>query len=406
MSSSSAGKFRRIGTLATINRSRAESGVETTGATEAIEAEAVGADVVNASVSALQDHIARVRGGSGQMTDSDRALIETGRRAGEKLVAEGATAHLSPSEEAALEAIAVADGSRPALLLRDDTFDPHDATIGDWSKKLQGISDALKAASQSVGRVNLGGEHLGTGWIVRPGYAVTNRHVAQELCKNPQEKKLTFGPPKGATISFGHQTGEAVPRPAHSIEAIVFAGEDYIDPFGDNKAKLDLAILRLARAPDEALPPPLPSFLLPAEQTVAGRDVFVIGYPGPAFPRSDLPESVVLSLIGSAVSLKRLSPGEIALPAGTVAGDTKSRTIAHDATTLGGSSGSAILGFDQAKKPLMLGLHFGGYEVKYGPGGVIKRRGRNFAHSFAAMQDVIAAVDAAIAKDRTEQKLA
>jgi hypothetical protein len=46
----------------------------------------------------------------------------------------------------------------------------------------------------------------------------------------------------------------------------------------------------------------------------------------------------------------------------------------------------------------VLGLHFGGYEVRYGPGGVTERRGRNFAHSFAAMDDVMVAVDAAIAK--------
>ena len=49
----------------------------------------------------------------------------------------------------------------------------------------------------------------------------------------------------------------------------------------------------------------------------------------------------------------------------------------------------------------MLGLHFGGYEVRYGAGGIVERRGRNFAHSFAAMDDVIIAIDAAVVKHHT-----
>jgi V8-like Glu-specific endopeptidase len=400
MIDSPAAKLRRIGTRAAISRASPETRSEAAGgATEAAETSTVGADTVEHSLSALQDRIVRIRGGSERMTDKDRALIKTGRRAGEKLVGEGAAAALTQSEEVALEAIAVADGSRPALLLRADEFDPHDAAIGDWADKLQQLSGVLKLASQSIGRIDIGGQHLGTGWIVRPGYVVTNRHVAQALSDRPEQPTLTLSAQHRATISFGHQIDEAASRPMHPIKAIVLVGDEYIDPLENNMAKLDLAILKVAPIEEELLPTALPTSLLPVSDTIATREVFVLGYPGPA-TASKLPGSVIAELLGTEAGLKRLSPGEIALGVGKVAGDTKSRTIAHDATTLGGSSGSAILAFDQFKNPLVLGLHFGGYEVKYGPKGVVEYRGRNFAHSFAAMDDVIAAVNAAIAKDR------
>ncbi|MCP3404464.1 serine protease [Bradyrhizobium sp. CCGB01] len=395
MDRSPGGKLRRIGTLAAINRA---PGLESRDrATEATGDDAISADVVKQSVSALQDQIVRMRGGTAQMTDSDRALVETARSAGGKLATDGAGANLSASEEMALEAIAVADGSRPALLLHDDTIDPNDRTIGDWGRKLRDFGGALKAASQSVGRINMRGRHIGTGWMIRPGCVVTNRHVAQVVSKDPKQVHLNLDSDHGPTICFGHQFNETAPLPQHPIEAILFAGEEYVDPYRSDMARLDLAILKIGAGPVQ-LPDPLPSSLLPLDQTVVATDIFVLGYPGPA-AGSSLPNSVLMDLLGPQAGLKRLSPGEIALEVGKIASDSKSRTFVHDATTLGGSSGSAILAFDKVGRPLTLGLHFGGYEVKYGPGGVVEYRGRNFAHSFAAMDDVMADVNRAVAAE-------
>src|SRR5947199_9100801 len=129
MRRSPAQTLRRVATLATVNRVQAGTGTEATSrATEGTEA-SVSIAAVGESVSALADHLARLRGGISQLTDEDQKLLETSRRAGTKLVSEGAAAYLSRSEEIALEAIAAADGSRPALLLRNDEFDPHDPTI-------------------------------------------------------------------------------------------------------------------------------------------------------------------------------------------------------------------------------------------------------------------------------------
>src|SRR5262249_17998122 len=159
--------------------------------------------------------------------------------------------------EAALEAIAVADGSRPALLLREDEFDANDATIGAWADKLRQLAGALKTASQSVGRINIAGQHCGTGWMVRPGYVVTNRHVAQDISNQPKERILTLKAGSHATISFGHQIDEAAPPQMHPIEAIIYAGDEYIDPspLADNMAKLDLAILKVTSTEGRMLPP-------------------------------------------------------------------------------------------------------------------------------------------------------
>jgi hypothetical protein len=381
---------------ATLRRSR--GGGE--GATESVGGErTVCREIVEASISALDEHLVKTAGGRSRMTEDDERILRIGRDATQKLLNEGTGASLSPAEETALEAVAIADGSRPALLIKNDAIDPSDANAGEWADDLRIHADAIRAIAPSVGRIDSGGRHTGTGWMIRPGYLVTNRHVAQVLSKDPTAQQLQLSPLRNATICFGHEAGETQPRPLYDIKEIIFGGTDYIDPQVTNFARLDMAILKLDPADGEKLPPALPSTMIAAAEITSDRDLYALGYPGPT-SQSTLPQKTLLRLFGNDVSVKRLSPGEIALTLGGVAGDTGRRTIAHDSTTLGGSSGSAILGFDQVGRPSLVGLHFGGYEVHYGPDGDVEYRGRNYAHCFAAMADVIRTVDAAIVADR------
>lgn len=391
-------QLRRIATAAL--RKSSEYGGESAGGGALESADTVSRDVVDASVALLDEKLVKSAGGRGKLTDEDQQLIESSREATKKLMDDGADAILSPFEEMALEAIAIADGSRPALLIKNDAIDPSDKLAGEWADELKMYEPIIRDIAPRVGRINIDGQHVGTGWMIRPGYVVTNRHVAQDLSGDQKPAQLKLDPLRVPTICFGHEADEAAPRPQYTIKEIVFCGDKFIDPTMSDFSLLDMAVLRLDEADKDKLPPPLPTTYVASADIKAGRQLYVLGYPGPA-SRSLLPQQTLLSLLGSHKSVKRFSPGEIVAPLGGINGDTPKRTIAHDATTLGGSSGSAILGFDETGQPKLIGLHFGGYEVRYGPGGVEEYRGRNFAHCFAAMNDVMNTVDTVIAEGKT-----
>lgn len=380
-------KLRKTGALA-------ESAVESS-----TEEGSLSRDVVEASVSALDEQLVKTAGSRSRMTEDDKNIVNLGRDATEKLLNEGSGASLTPEEEMALEAIAIADGSRPALLIQNDSINPTDAKAAEWADELRDYEAAIRAIAPSVGRIDSNGRHVGTGWIIRPGYLVTNRHVAQLLSKERAAQHLVLDPLSNPTICFGCEAREATPRPRYTIKEILFNGAEYIDPQATSLARLDLAVLRLDPKDLGKLPPALPSGMIAAAEIASGRDLYALGYPGPT-SQSSLPQKTLLRLFGEDVSVKRLSPGEIDFGLGGIKGDTAKRTLTHDATTLGGSSGSAILGFDDLGKPKLVGLHFGGYEVRYGPMGEVEYRGRNYAHCFAAMASVMRTVDAAIAADR------
>jgi serine protease len=380
-------KLRNTGTLS-------ESAVESS-----TEGGSLSRDVVEASVSALDEQLVKRAGSRSRMTEDDKNIVNLGRDATQKLLNEGSGASLTPEEEMALEAIAIADGSRPALLIQNDSIDPTDAKAAEWADELRDYEAAIRTIAPSVGRIDSNGRHIGTGWIIRPGYLVTNRHVAQLLSKERAAQHLVLDPLSKPTICFGCEAREATPRPRYTIKKILFSGAEYIDPQATSLARLDLAVLRLDPRDIEKLPPALPSVMIAAAEIAPGRDLYALGYPGPT-SRSSLPQKTLLRLFGEDVSVKRLSPGEIDVGLGGIKGDTAKRTLTHDATTLGGSSGSAILGFDDLGNPKLVGLHFGGYEVRYGPMGEVEFRGRNYAHCFAAMADVMRTVDAAIGADR------
>ncbi len=70
---------------------------------------------------------------------------------------------------------------------------------------------------------------------------------------------------------------------------------------------------------------------------------------------------------------KYISPGMIEVTPGTLDGDPKGWVFAHDATTLGGNSGSAVLGL--GAQPNVIGLHFGGAPLT-----------ANYAHTLAKVK--------------------
>jgi len=60
---------------------------------------------------------------------------------------------MTADELASLEAIVVADGSRPSFLLRGGNFDPNHPFLRDWREDMIAFAPTLKHLAGSVGRV-------------------------------------------------------------------------------------------------------------------------------------------------------------------------------------------------------------------------------------------------------------
>ena len=245
---------------------------------------------------------------------------------------------------------------RPVLLVQDGTVTPPaDATTfaaGESAvitARLQDAKQHIESALPSVGRVELANHRMswvGTAWMVAPQVAVTNRHVAEIFAA---------GAPDAPQLRVADQAGRVV-RPsidwrrehARPHEAVVRVEKVlWIEPDGGP----DLALLRV-RAADEdgrATPDPIP--LLDEEATAAasGAWVVVIGYPQWS-PYNDAADQQ--RIFDGIYGVKRVAPG-------TVTAVSSDGQLTHDATTLGGCSGSVVLDLASG---CAAGLHFGGFE--------------------------------------------
>lgn len=246
---------------------------------------------------------------------------------------------------------------RPSLLVRNDTFEvPASST---WRARLDPTRSRLEAAVRSVGRVEvagLGGTHLGTAWMVAAGVAVTNRHVALEFARR-RGREFAFRPGPGGSplrprIDFREEAAATRPFEVAVARVLHVAGLDDDGP--------DVALLEVHPPAGRALPAPIP---LAEGEPEAGRTVAVVGYPAHD-PRN--PEADQDRLFAGLYDVKRLAPGEVvAVLDGGV--------FTHDATTLGGSSGSVVV---DVATGAALGLHFAGryLEANYAVSAPVLRR--------------------------------
>jgi Trypsin-like peptidase domain len=251
-----------------------------------------------------------------------------------------------------LEAIIRTDGSRPSFLIRDGDVDRSTSPLGDWGPTLDASAPHLARAIACVGRIDLPGAppgYQGTGFLIQENLIVTNRHVLQVIADPGDDGAWTFRP--GASIDFGHEfrgRGSVTPR---ALKRLVFTGPKAIKFSGGvDHTKLDIALIEIEPAPS---PPPA---VLAVDGAVdwASPDliVFTIGYP--ANPGLDYTPTLLELLFQATYGCKRLAPGRI-MPSQIT---TQAWTTAHDATTLGGNSGSVVL--VAGREEIAAGLHYGG----------------------------------------------
>lgn len=254
-----------------------------------------------------------------------------------------------------LEAIVRTDGSRPSFIIRNGHVDKNTSPLGDWSGSLDASAGLLQSAIACVGRIDDPTDRQGfrgTGFIVAPNLIITNRHVLQLIADKLADQSWQLH--SNIHIDFGHEFRGQKTLNRRALKRIVFAGADPISsmPPVDHK-KLDLALIELA--PVSAGQMPL-SFLAVDEApdwSQAELGIYTIGYPGD--PLTSIPDLTLLEqLFHTTYGCKRLAPGRVMTSRIT----TELTTSAHDATTLGGNSGSVVLVIN--REQAAAGLHYGG----------------------------------------------
>lgn len=252
---------------------------------------------------------------------------------------------LTDDQAFGLEAI-VLPKYRPAVdIIADNYGDPP------WPWTHFGSGDPkrnLLATITSIGRVEVPGHprlpYAGTAFVVGADLLMTNRHVAEIFCTGLGERRLAFRTGLRSGIDF---VQEVEPREPVFVDIrdIVLIHPHW-----------DMAVLRVSGL--QTGHPALKLGVTPPEE-LAERDIAVIGYPAQD-SRNDY--SLQYQIFRGIFDVKRLQPGKLKTRERIVDSfGNDVYTITHDASTLGGNSGSAVIDVGTGE---VVGLHFGGRYLK------------------------------------------
>lgn len=249
---------------------------------------------------------------------------------------------LTPPEQFLYEAI-VLPTERPALIIRDNSYERPPAP---WlAMDEPAIRTRLERAIRSVARVEIVGPHsspyAGTAFVVGPGLLMTNRHVAHQFSSG-SGARVHFRQGLGSAVDFGREKGQSRGSTSYPVEKVVMC-----HPYWD------MAILRVASLPVKSL---TLSTLHPRD--CVRRQIAVVGYPAQD-PRGD--QQVQRRIFGNDFGVKRFQPGFTVGPVEFRDNEHDRRrwrhVLEHDASTLGGNSGSAVIDVATGS---VVGLHFAG----------------------------------------------
>ncbi|UJP05189.1 MAG: DNA/RNA non-specific endonuclease [Nitrosomonas sp.] len=230
---------------------------------------------------------------------------------------------------------------RPVLLVQNGKYAV--ARVPEVEAAIAPHRHKLAHKINAVGRIELS-QHdsmswCGTGWLLADNLIVTNRHVA-ELFAQASGRKFRFrlnqrGRMVSARIDF---------REEHNIaENNEFGIGEVLWIAENSDAAPDMAVLKVRSS--EGLPEPLE---IAGKDAISDQWIGVVGYPA-YDDRND--SSLMKQIFENIFEVKRFAPGRI------VTTDKNQWYLTHEATTLGGNSGSAVLDLENGK---VVGLHFGG----------------------------------------------
>ena len=274
----------------------------------------------------------------------------------------------TPGSQPGLEAI-IERFTRPVHLVQDRTFTiPADSfpNSEEVKAKLEGGRAGLERAIPSSGRIDLRNGRLdwvGTGWMVADDVAVTNRHVAEEFAVRTADgfafKQNFEAPPVRAEVDWCHEHRRDTTSIFRVTEVL------WIEP----PESIDVALVRIGDGEDGRGHPPPIDLMTREEIAALGPEpwIGVVGYPA-RDSRNDAADQQ--RIFDGIYNVKRVAPGQVM----SISADS---VLHHDATTLGGNSGSVVLELESGKA---IGLHFGGVQ-----------RDRNSAVQASRVRDLVAA---------------
>ncbi|MEO0903837.1 MAG: trypsin-like peptidase domain-containing protein, partial [Pseudomonadota bacterium] len=283
-------------------------------------------------------------------------------------------APLNPDLADTAEAMIILDGTRPAIYIRDGFVDLDDEKVktSGWLKQIKDNEADIRKCIAASGRIIRGPDRsanqvYGSAWMLQDGRVATARHVLEEIAIHSVGqwflKDLFY-------VDFAVEADREINQNAvFRIASVDWAGPEEIAGTV-NPTNVDAAILSLVPVDGRPFPEPIPLTATDDGDAVLGAKWFMnIGHPaqpwGPWLVDAEdgndktISKALVSALIGDKFGVKRLSPGRIDVPPGFFPGDQETKHVfTHDATTLGGSSGSGILSLTGI--PSMCGLHFAG----------------------------------------------
>jgi endonuclease G len=259
-------------------------------------------------------------------------------------LAEDRVHEITPSEMLGLEAI-VLPRNRPVAFVRGQSYDDLEDP---WvSLNDDGVKRRIASLLPLIGRVEVPSSpilpYAGTGFVVGRGLIATNRHVAQIFS---QGLGLTIRYRAGdAAIDFKRQIDAPDDdRAAYlSVRAV-----EMIHPYWD------MALLRVDDLPTDRML----RLSVKSPEELLDRNVVVIGYPA-RDERSDI--ALQDRIFNRTYNVKRLQPGVIRARAEIQSFENTVNALTHDASTLGGNSGSAVVEVDTGE---IVALHFAGEYLK------------------------------------------
>lgn len=267
-------------------------------------------------------------------------------------VAEGmAEGVYEPGTQPGLEAI-IERFTRPVYLVQQSSFTlpPDDfPNSEEIHSHLTAARAALERRLPSVGRIDVRNHRLdwvGTGWMVADDILVTNRHVAVE-----------FATATDGVFAFRQNPGRPAVRPSVDWRREYDRPEEsrfrilevlWMEP----DDSVDVALLRVEETGENGEATPASVELMTRQELDAvgvGAWVAVVGYPAYDSRNNAADQQRIFDGV---YNHKRLAPGQLTSLVET-------ELLHHDATTLGGNSGSLIVDLASGKA---VGLHFGGIE--------------------------------------------
>jgi endonuclease G len=285
-------------------------------------------------------------GGSGDFESLEaRAPSTAAAESGLQKLVEDRHEQITPSEMFGLEAI-ILPRNRPAVFVRGNSYD----NLSDPWLSLNGddVRKRIAALLPLVGRVEVPTSpilaYAGTGFVVGKGLIATNRHVAQLFSRGIG---LTIRYRAGdAAIDFRRQVDS--PQDDRANYLAVNAVE-MIHPYWD------MALLRIDGLPTDNN---MLKLSTKSPEELINHNVVVIGYPA----RDDRSDLTLQDRVFSKIyNVKRLQPGVLRARAAIQSFENTVNAVTHDASTLGGNSGSAVIDVDTGE---VVALHFAGEYLK------------------------------------------